>query len=72
MKIEGYAVELADFLAEFADYSAGLKKIPKKTDLSREIELEKNFPHTKTYPPEYDEGYPPTFETTPRSTAHNN
>lgn len=66
MKIEGYAVELADFLSMFADYSAGLKKVPKKSDLTKEMELEKNFPCPKSYPPEYDEGYPPTFETKAR------
>ena len=61
MKIEGYAKEIADFLALFAEYSVGQKKVPHQTDLRKETQLEKMFPSDKPYPPNYDEGYPPTY-----------
>ena len=61
MKIEGYAKEFADFLSLFAEYSAGTKKVPHQTDLTLEAKLAAMFPSDKKYPPNYDEGYPPTY-----------
>ena len=58
MKIEGYAKEIADFLSLFAEYSAGQKKAP---HLNFDSKLKEMFPTDKHYPPNYDEGYPPTF-----------
>ena len=61
LKIEGYAKELADFLALFADYSANSKKIPKQTNLTAELTLDEKFPSDKKYSPNCDEGYPPIY-----------
>ena len=66
MKIEGYAKEIADFLSLFADYSANMKKVPNKTNLDEEVALEKKFPSSNSYPPDYDEGYPPTYKANSR------
>lgn len=62
MKIEGYAKEFADFFSLFAEYSAGAKKAPHKTDLKAELTFRDMFPSDRKYPPNYDEGYPTTCE----------
>lgn len=72
MKIEGYAKEFADLFALFAEYSAGQKKVPHKSDVAAEAAIKAMFPSDSDYPPSYDEGYPPTFEQSRRQNRKSN
>lgn len=60
MKIEGYAAEIADFLVLFAQYSTQVTNISKKSAEKNQASMAEIFPSDKRYPPNYDEGYPPT------------